>query len=72
MDDVRNHLYWITYYLKFNEKPWKEYSHGWKGYIELIEENPQKYSSVKTYVHKNISKKKYQSILTSIRRKKKI
>ena len=46
MNHIEEHLYWVTYYDRFNKKPWAEYSHGVTGYVELYHENPKKYEAV--------------------------
>lgn len=47
---VEEHLYWISFYEKYNKKPWKEYEHGHKGYVELYIEDKEKYGDkVKAY-----------------------
>ena len=47
---VEEHLYWVSYYEKFNKAPWAEYGHGEKGYVQLYIEDRSKYSEeVKKY-----------------------
>lgn len=41
---VQEHLYWVSYYEKHDKKPWKEYGHGEKGYLELYIEDGETYS----------------------------
>lgn len=40
---LQEYLYWVSYYEKYDEFPWKGYSHGKLGYIELFIESPRKY-----------------------------
>lgn len=50
IEHLRQHLYWISYYERYDKEPWKGQGHGDKGVVELYKENPIKYSaSVKTY-----------------------
>lgn len=46
LEHIEEHLYWISYYEEYDEKPWKEYGHGELGYYELYLENKAKYSEV--------------------------
>ncbi|KAA6324101.1 hypothetical protein EZS27_026529 [termite gut metagenome] len=46
MKHIQEHLYWISYYEKYDKEPWKAYGHGDKGYIELYLEDKEKYSDV--------------------------
>lgn len=44
---VEEHLYWISYFDRYEEKPWKDQAHGYNGYIELYHEDPSLRSEVK-------------------------
>lgn len=47
---IQEHLYWISYYVKYNKAPWKDQGHGDYGYLELYLENKVKYGEeVKQY-----------------------
>jgi hypothetical protein len=46
LEHIEEHLYWISYYDKYNKKPWPEYGHGELGYYELYLENKVKYSEI--------------------------
>ena len=41
---LQEHLYWISYYEKYNKPPWKEFGHHDLGYLELYLENKEKYA----------------------------
>ncbi len=43
LEHMEEHLYWISYYEKYDEKPWEEYGHGELGYYQLYLEDNQKY-----------------------------
>jgi len=45
LEHIEEHLYWISYFEKYDEKPWAEYGHGELGYYELYLENKIKYSA---------------------------
>lgn len=44
LEHIQEHLYWVSYFEKYNKKPWKEYGHGELGYYELYLENKELYS----------------------------
>ena len=44
LEHLQEHLYWVSYFEKYNKKPWKAYGHGELGYYELYLENKQLYS----------------------------
>jgi hypothetical protein len=46
LEHIEEHLYWISYFGKYDKKPWKEYGHGDLGYYELYLEDKKKYSAV--------------------------
>lgn len=50
LEHTQEHLYWVSYYERYNEKPWKEYGHEELGYLELYFEDKKLYSEqVKKY-----------------------
>lgn len=50
LEHVEEHLYWISYFERYNIKPWKEYGHYEKGYLELYLEDRALYGEdVKRY-----------------------
>lgn len=69
---VEEHLYWISYYEKYNKKPWKEQGHGEKGYVELYIEDKEKYGdAVKAYFGKK-PRNEFRRIMKDLRKKYKI
>lgn len=53
LEHLKQHLYWISFYERYDKEPWKGQGHGDKGAVELYKENPMKYSaSVKAYFEK--------------------
>lgn len=36
---IEEHLYWVSYFDRYEKKPWKDQAHGYKGYIELYHED---------------------------------
>ncbi|MCK4663583.1 MAG: hypothetical protein KAT68_12005 [Bacteroidales bacterium] len=39
MKHIEEHLYWASYYDRYNKPPWKEQAHGINGYLELYDED---------------------------------
>lgn len=53
---IQEHLYWVTYYDRYNTEPWKGQSHGENGYKELYWQNSRKYGcKVKEYFEKKLN-----------------
>ena len=46
LEHLQEHFYWISYFEKYNKKPWPDYGHNELGYYELYLENKQLYSNV--------------------------
>lgn len=40
---IEEHLYWVSYFDKYNEKPWDDCKHNEEGYLDLLLEDPKKY-----------------------------
>jgi hypothetical protein len=54
LENLKKHLYWISYYERYEKEPWKGQGHGEKGIVELYKENSMKYSSaIKEYFEAN-------------------
>jgi hypothetical protein len=50
---IEEHLYWVSYFDRYGEKPWKDQNHSDHGYLELFKENRHKYRQcVKLYFEK--------------------
>ncbi|MDR1231997.1 MAG: hypothetical protein LBK61_11440 [Spirochaetaceae bacterium] len=41
---IQEHLYWVSYFEKYDKEPWEAYGHGEKGILEAYLENTIKYS----------------------------
>jgi hypothetical protein len=41
---IQEHLYWVSYFEKYDKEPWKAYGHGEKGVLEAYLEDTIKYS----------------------------
>ena len=53
---LEEHLYWISYFDRYEKKPWKDQAHSDIGYLEMFKENKRKYrQSVKSYFEKKYS-----------------
>ena len=39
LNHIEEHLYWISFYDRYEKPPWKDQAHGADGYIELYNEN---------------------------------
>ena len=46
LEHIQEHLYYISFFEKYNKEPWKAYAHGDEGYLELYLEDKNKYSEV--------------------------
>ncbi len=47
---LEEHFYWISYFDRYEKKPWKDQAHSDIGYLELFKENRRKYrQDVKLY-----------------------
>jgi len=50
---LEEHFYWISYFDRYEKKPWKDQNHSENGYLELFKENRHKYrQDVKLYFEK--------------------
>ncbi|PKQ67575.1 hypothetical protein BZG01_07525 [Labilibaculum manganireducens] len=62
---IEEHLYWISYFDRYEKKPWKDQAHGYEGYIELYHEDPTLRSEVKKALE---TKEKHNLTRPEIRR----
>ena len=53
---IEEHLYWITYFDRYNKPPWKAQAHGIDGYIELYKEDQEYRPAVKNTLEKHYGK----------------
>lgn len=49
---VEEHLYWVSFYERYEKPPWKEQAHGIRGYVELYDENHSFRPEIKEVVEK--------------------
>ncbi len=56
INHLEEHLYWITYFERYDEKPWKDQAHGIYGYLEVCGEN-KKYRPLVKKTFENLLKK---------------
>ena len=69
LEHIGEHLYWVSYFEKYDKKPWKEYSHGELGYYELYLEDKKKYSEAfKAYFGCN-SRPEFRRKIKQLRKK---
>lgn len=72
LEHIQEHLYWISYYEKYDKAPWKGYGHGELGYLELYLEDKEKYSNeFKTYFRCN-SRAEFRRKIKELKKKYKI
>ncbi|WP_027360769.1 hypothetical protein [Desulforegula conservatrix] len=45
LNHLEEHLYWVSYYDRYNKKPWPDYGHSELGYLQLYLENKILYSA---------------------------
>ena len=49
---IEEHLYWISYFDRYEKKVWSDQKHGSIGYVQLFKENKKRYrNEVKTYCY---------------------
>jgi len=64
---IEEHLYWISYFDRYEKKPWKDQAHDYDGYIELYHENHSLRSEVKkaleTRENRNLSRAELRRII---------
>ena len=56
MKHIEEHLYWISFYDRYNKPPWKDQGHGINGYIELYNEDKSFRPDVKEALEKEHKK----------------
>ncbi len=44
LEHLEEHLYWVSFFEKFDKEPWMSYGHGEIGYLQLLLENKEKYT----------------------------
>jgi hypothetical protein len=55
---LEEHLYWITYFDRYEKKPWKDQAHSDIGFLELFKEDKKKYrQDVKLYFERKNNNK---------------
>jgi hypothetical protein len=69
---VEEHLYWISYYEKYDKKPWKEQGHGSIGYVELYLEDKEKYGEAVKAKFGNKPRNEFRKLMRDLRKKYKI
>lgn len=64
---VEEHLYWISYFDRYEEKPWKDQAHGYDGYIELYHEDrylrPEVKKALETRENRSLSRPELKRII---------
>lgn len=69
---IEEHFYWISYYAKYNKKPWPDCGHGDIGYLQLFIENKEKYSEdVKKYFG-NLHRAMFRQKIKELKKKYKL
>lgn len=69
---TEEHLYWISYFEKYNKKPWKDQGHFEKGYVELYLEDKEKYSKEVKAFFGNKPRNEFRKLIRDLRKKYKI
>jgi len=68
LEHIEEHLYWVSFFEKYDEKPWKEYGHNELGYLQLYIENEEKYvKDVKKYFG-NLSRQMFRKKIRLLRK----
>lgn len=64
---IEEHLYWISYFERYEEKPWKDQAHGYDGYIELYYEDrslrPEIKKALETRENRSLSRSELRRII---------
>lgn len=69
---IEEHLYWISYFEKYDKKPWPDSGHSEIGYLQLYIENKEKYSEdVKEYFG-NLPRAMFRKKIKELRKKYKL
>ncbi|EKT4499998.1 hypothetical protein [Flavobacterium psychrophilum] len=69
---IEEHFYWISYFEKYNKKPWPDCGHDEIGYIQLYIENKERYSAdVKEYFG-NLPRAMFRQKIKELRKKYKL
>ncbi|UOY06571.1 hypothetical protein L0P88_21940 [Muricauda sp. SCSIO 64092] len=53
---VEEHLYWVSFYERYEKPAWKDQAHGIDGYVELYDENHSYRPEVKSVLEKSQGK----------------
>jgi hypothetical protein len=69
LEHIEEHLYWVSYFEKYDKKPWKEYGHGDLGYYELYLEDKVKYSVMFKEYFKCKSRPEFRRAIKNLRKK---
>ncbi len=72
LNHLEEHLYWITYFERYNEKPWEDQAHGLDGYVEVCNEDKKYRPMVKTAFEKILYKKISRSVFRRFLKKNKL
>lgn len=72
LEHTEEHLYWISYFEKYNKKPWKDQGHFEKGYVELYIENKEKYGKDVKEFFGNKPRNEFRKLIRDLRKKYKI
>ncbi len=62
---LEEHLYWVSYFDKYNKKPWDDLRHGELGYVDLYSINKKYLPDIQKSLdpkHK-VSRKKFEKII---------
>ena len=51
---IEEHLYWISYYERYEKPPWREQAHGINGYIQLYSEDYSYRPEVKKAIEREL------------------
>ena len=57
LNHIEEHLYWISYFDRYEKPPWKGQAHGEFGYVQLFKEDNKRYKKdVKEFFEKKYKK----------------
>lgn len=73
---VEEHLYWVSFYERYEKPPWKEQAHGLDGYIQLYHEDnsyrPEVKKMIERVLNKSLSRGEFRNLIKRQTKKKKL
>ena len=72
---IEEHLYWVSFFEKYEKQPWKDQAHGLDGYVELYYEDnsyrPEVKKMIERILEKPLSRSEFRNCIKKLTKKKK-